>query len=319
MNEKEKPLVSIIVPCFNYGWIIAETLDSIISQSYENWECIVVDDGSEDDTSSVVSIYVKRDIRFKYVYQTNAGLSSARNTGIAASSGRYIQLLDADDLLHHNKIMTQVSYLENNPSMGLVFGDVRFFLHEKPDQYSRSIDMLDREWMKSVPDSGEPLVSSLLEHNIMVVNAPLVRSEVFKKNGRFNEELRSMEDWEYWLRCAIAGIHMVYDPCKESWAFVRVHRASMSQNNIRMLTYQLMVRKSVVDELKHKKYFHASEMNEKFINECYSHLATIEMKQGSISKGVLLFSKLAYRSSNYIDNMKNIMYWMIKRLKSVQS
>ena len=88
--------VSIIVPCFKQAMYLPETLDSVLLQTYSNWECIIVNDGSPDNTDEVVERYVNQDTRFKYVKQQNRGLSTARNIGIERSRGEYILPLDAD-------------------------------------------------------------------------------------------------------------------------------------------------------------------------------------------------------------------------------
>jgi glycosyltransferase involved in cell wall biosynthesis len=107
-------LVSIIVPCYNYGYFLPETLDSILAQSYTKWECIIVDDGSTDNTKDVATTYLITDQRFRYIYQNNRGLSAARNTGIKLSKGSYIQFLDADDLLQEKKLESQICFLEQH-------------------------------------------------------------------------------------------------------------------------------------------------------------------------------------------------------------
>src|SRR5215831_15925290 len=104
------PLVSVIVPAYNYGSLIGETLDSLRNQTYNNWECWVIDDGSTDNTSEVVRVYCKSDPRIKYLPQMNSGPSVARNNGIRHSRGSYLQFLDADDLLEKRKIEHHVRF-----------------------------------------------------------------------------------------------------------------------------------------------------------------------------------------------------------------
>src|SRR5262249_32741505 len=135
------PLVSIIVPAYNYGSLISQTLDSLLNQSYKNWECWVVDDGSTDNTSEVVEGYCNSDPRFKYLSQTNRGPGVARNDGIKRSRGSYIQFLDADDLLEERKIEHHVVFLEENPEVDLVYSGVRYFKTGFPDE--RRYSMLE--------------------------------------------------------------------------------------------------------------------------------------------------------------------------------
>ena len=110
--------VSIVIPTFNRAQIIGETLDSVIAQTYANWECIIVDDGSTDNTAEVIHAYVKSDSRFKFVKRDISkvkGASSCRNTGLACAQGSYIIFLDSDDWLIENCVTQRMSLVESNP------------------------------------------------------------------------------------------------------------------------------------------------------------------------------------------------------------
>jgi glycosyltransferase involved in cell wall biosynthesis len=102
----DQPLVSVIIPTYNRAHLIGETLDSVVIQTYENWECIIVDDGSSDNTDEVVGKYVKGDTRFKYYHRPEEHLqggNGARNYGFKMSQGDYIQWFNSDDLMHPEK------------------------------------------------------------------------------------------------------------------------------------------------------------------------------------------------------------------------
>ena len=116
--QSENPLVSIIIPCFNYGRYLPEAFESIFSQSYPNIEIILIDDGSTDDTRQIVERYNK----VKYFYQANKGLSAARNAGIENSSGDFLVFLDADDWLLPDAITTNLSYLMQDEALAFVSG-----------------------------------------------------------------------------------------------------------------------------------------------------------------------------------------------------
>ena len=88
------PLISVIVPCYNQAQYLDECLQSVLNQTYQNWECIIVNDGSPDNTHEIAESYCRKDARFKYFYKENGGLSSARNAGISISNGEFIQFLD---------------------------------------------------------------------------------------------------------------------------------------------------------------------------------------------------------------------------------
>ena len=95
------PLVSIIIPCYNYSNYLVFTLESLQEQVFKDWECLIIDDGSTDDTKLKAETFLKKDSRYRYIYQEQKGVSAARNKGIAQSRGSYIQFLDADDFLEH--------------------------------------------------------------------------------------------------------------------------------------------------------------------------------------------------------------------------
>jgi len=107
MMINKKPLISIIIPTYNRAHLIGETLDSIIAQTYQNWECIVVDDGSDDDTEEVMKSYIQNDNRIYYYHRPEEHLpggNGARNFGFEKSTGEYIQWFDSDDLMEPNSI-----------------------------------------------------------------------------------------------------------------------------------------------------------------------------------------------------------------------
>jgi glycosyltransferase involved in cell wall biosynthesis len=91
----DQPLISVIIPCYNYGAYIRDAIDSVRAQTYQNWEMLLVDDGSKDNTAAIAQEYVAQDARISYHFQANQGLSAARNTGLGLAKGEYVQLLDA--------------------------------------------------------------------------------------------------------------------------------------------------------------------------------------------------------------------------------
>jgi glycosyltransferase involved in cell wall biosynthesis len=229
------PRVSIIVPVYNYAHFLGEALSSVLAQTMDSWECVVVDDGSTDDTPRVVTEYAGRDPRIRYVHQDNRGLAAARNTGIRHSRGAYLQFLDADDRLRPEKIATQASYLDGHPDVDIVIGPAGFFRTEAPDVELHSMHgALSRPLAPRISEAGD--VRRRLEHyNIMVVIAPLVRRAALDRAGTFNETLRACEDWDLWLRCAIAGCRFEYLDHPRSLALVRTHPESMSRSAERMV------------------------------------------------------------------------------------
>src|SRR6185437_7736239 len=122
-----QPLVSIITPTYNQPLLLVEAIDSVAAQTYPHWEHIVVDDGSTDDTRTIVESAMRRiGDRLRYIYQANAGTAAARNTGIRRSNGELIALLDHDDRWLPQKLSRQVIMFEEDPDLGLAYGGIRF-------------------------------------------------------------------------------------------------------------------------------------------------------------------------------------------------
>ena len=242
------PKVSVIVPSFNYGHVLAETLDSVLNQSLEDWECIVVDDGSTDDTATVTSAYASKDARFFYVYQQNSGLSAARNTGLREAKGEYIQLLDADDLIEIEKLREHAQILDLRKDYSLVYGPMSYFTGPSTRRvFSRGRNNGDKNWMKFWPDTNEQMLMALIQENLFPVSAPLVRKSSLIEVGYFDDSLRSHEDWEFWLRLAFAGKRFFGLDVPGTRTLIREHRRSMSNRVIIMAETRLKVRRHIED------------------------------------------------------------------------
>ena len=229
--SEPRPLVSVIVPTYNYGRFIGQTLDSLRAQTYPEWECVVVDDGSTDDTGEVVARASARDARVRYLRQANQRQAVAKNTGLADARGRYVQFLDADDLLEPRKIERQVEFLEANPGADIVYGGARYFHTERPGERLYGMFGEDAPWMPELSGAGKAILLPLVRMNIMAINAALVRRGVFDDVGPFDPSLPPVEDWEFWLRCALAGKRFEFRDFDGALALVRAHAASTSRQH----------------------------------------------------------------------------------------
>jgi glycosyltransferase involved in cell wall biosynthesis len=243
--------ISVIVPAYNYAQFLPETLSDLQKQTYTNWECIVVDDGSTDDTRNVAKTWVRKDSRFKYIFQKNSGLSAARNTGIEQSQGAFIQLLDADDLLESDKFRLQIKAFSEHPEADIIYGELRYFTTTNKELRWFDLQEKGAPWMAQTfdPDMAK-LTATLLRMNIMAVNCPLVRRSVFEDVGHFNKSLKSLEDWEFWCRCVLFGKRFLYLDHPGSYALVRSHGSSMSRNFQRMAEAGLIVREGLKKQIK---------------------------------------------------------------------
>lgn len=260
----KRGLISVIIPCYNYGRFLAQTLDSLISQTYPHWECIIVDDGSTDNTSQVAEQFVRNDSRFRYVYQENSGVSAAKNTGLKNSTGDYIQFLDSDDLIESKKFEQQISFMQQQGEVDILYSNMLYFPSEDPSRRRYCMWLAekdDRPWMPEVSGEGSKILRELVHGNIMVINSPLLRRTVIEKVGLFDESIRSWEDWDYWLQCAIGNRYFQYDNPPGSLALVRMHPESVSKNTWNMLFNSFLVRKKLSRLLKDPEL---SEINDHY-------------------------------------------------------
>lgn len=303
-------LVSIIIPCYNYGWLLAETLDSVLAQSHTAWECIVIDDGSSDNTREVANRFVAADSRFRYVHQENGGMSAARNHGLRLATGVYTQFLDADDLLTPRKLQSQVARFQANPHLDIVYGDMRYFRHGAPEVLGRDFNMGDSDWMVQLKGSGLPIIEAFTQNNKLAINSALTSSALIKKIGGFDESFRHVEDWDFWLRCALAGATFQYDADPGAWVLVRLHPTSTSNNRQRMIDAERRVREVLFDKLKALNAREAIKINAEAIDKLDADEAVGNIRDGKLVQGIRGFLELAYRTKRPAFYMKNLLYWL---------
>jgi len=238
-------IVSIIVPCYNYGRYVGETLDSLLAQTFLEWECLVVDDGSKDNSREVVQAYAKKDDRIKYIYQENKGLPGARNTGIQAAQGLYIQFLDADDILESEKLKEQVSYFESHPEIDFVYSGLMYFTDGEPDKLRYSPDWINKPWTLQKSGKGKNLLKDLIISSSIMPPMPLIKKSAIDRIGGFADHLKSCEDWEFWLRCANHNLIFHFLDKKNTRSLMRLHPSSMTKNRTIMLESMIEVREHI--------------------------------------------------------------------------
>jgi glycosyltransferase involved in cell wall biosynthesis len=245
MIPESEIVVSVIVPCYNYGHFLPETLSCIANQTCNKWECLIIDDGSTDDTAHVAKRFVEKDARFKYYHQQNGGLSDARNTGIKLSKGSFLQFLDADDLIHKYKLDLQAMYLQNHTAVDIVYADSLFFETQQPNVYFKGKQAKDIKAANKPKISGRglPIIKELLINNIFTVSAPLIRRTVFEDVGYFDLSYTAYEDWQFWFRCATRNKYFEYAPLSGTETYIRMGHASMMTNKKKMVRNGIRLRK----------------------------------------------------------------------------
>ena len=221
-------LVTIIVPVYNGAGFIADTLESLRRQRHQEWECIIVDDGSTDNTAAVVKGSIDGDDRFRYFYQPNAGLSAARNSGLERARGTYIQFLDADDVLLPEKLAEQLALMARKAAT-VSYTDY---------QTGSAADIYQAESFYKPPQlrSADALVELISEWESRLIIPPhcwLFDADIFRKGGlRFDASLPNHEDFDCWVNVLRLRPKMAY--LDKKLVIYRVSEGSMSRNMVKM-------------------------------------------------------------------------------------
>jgi glycosyltransferase involved in cell wall biosynthesis len=214
-----KPLVSVIIPTYNRAEFIAETVESVLNQTYSNIETIIVDDGSTDNTRDVLKKYQDK---IDYIYQDRSERSKARNEGVRHSQGDYIAFLDSDDVWFPTKIEKQVQILDEKPVVGVVYTGVQYIdTHGDPYVGEISWDVLKRK--------RPSLYEDLMTHNVISGSSSsvMIRRHCMDRVGLFDESMNACEDLDLWRRLAQ---HFAFYKIESPLVKLRIHMGSTQQN-----------------------------------------------------------------------------------------
>lgn len=228
------PIVSVIVPCFNQAEYLPEALDSLLAQSLQNWEAIVIDDGSPDNVAEVAEKYAIRDSRIQFIHSENQGVSYARNIAIRKySSGTYILPLDGDDRISSTYLAHSVDYMEKHPDCKLVYGLAEKFGAE------------NEIW--ALPDYS---FQGMLFENLIYCTA-LFRRTDFDRTKGYNTNMREgLEDWDFWL--SFLGPSDKVHRLDELVFSYRIKEESRNTEAIKEARFQSL-RRQIYDN--HKEYY----------------------------------------------------------------
>jgi glycosyltransferase involved in cell wall biosynthesis len=266
----QTPKVSIIVPCYNQAQYLDESLQSIAGQTFVNWECFIVNDGSPDHTEQIAQKWAAKDPRFIYVYKENGGVSSARNLGIKNAKAGLILTLDADDKYEVTFLEKAVAVLINNPEIGIVSSWGIYFDKDKQMQLFKSTAQT---------------VSDFLFHNGVNNGSSCFRKECWEQVGGYDENSENgYEDWEFYLRVCALGwkVHIV----EEVLFFYRLNigsrSAGMNKKHNETQKYIYMKNKDIYcghyEELI-DRFLMASDLEKAAINKFKN---TIDYKLGAV-------------------------------------
>ncbi len=183
-------MVSVIIPCYNQAHFLKESVYSVMVQTFEEWECIIVNDGSTDDTENIAKQLCSVEPRIKYISKKNGGLSAARNSGIKAAVGEYILPLDADDVLLPEFITETINVLKRDKNIRLVYTGTQLFGNE-------------------IGIRNEPFLLQQFMLNNLIPCTALYYKEDWQQVGGYNEKMtEGYEDWDFWMSLLENGVNV---------------------------------------------------------------------------------------------------------------
>ncbi|NOQ13059.1 MAG: glycosyltransferase [Methyloprofundus sp.] len=252
IQENTNALISIIIPAYNAEAFIEKALKSVLQQSYPQFEVLVVNDGSTDNTATIINRY--EDSRIKLITQVNGGLSNARNTGIQAAQGDYLAFLDADDYWIAEKLEKQITLLKQNPDIGFCSSQSRI---ETPE------GVFLNNW--PCPEISTSTLQSIFVHNAAITGSGsgvMVTKELQKQAGFFDESLKSLEDIDMWMRYAAFS---EYCCLAETLTVITKRPDSMSRHLVTM-------RESAIKVLRKNRVLLDKSSQKGFWHSCYASM-----------------------------------------------
>ena len=224
------PTVSVIIPCYNQGRYLAQAVESVIAQTMPDWECIIVNDGSTDNTGEVALSLAERDSRIRYIEQENGGTSAAKNAGLNAVRGRYVQFLDADDWIMPTKFELQVKAVEGTEELAVSYCDYEFAVEDSATEPPLHL-------LNPMIDARDPLVDIATRWGRDLGFAPnclLLDARFFTEQGIcFEPSICFHEDYDCWLSVFALRPRLAKVP--EKLAVYRLHGGTATEKREQML------------------------------------------------------------------------------------
>lgn len=273
----KQPLVSIIIPTYNRAHLIGETLDSVMAQTYIHWECLVVDDGSTDETEKVIKTYIAKDARFQFYRRPEerlAGGNAARNYGLERSKGSIIQWFDSDDIMFPDYLLERLKLMLEAPKANVVFCAYTYF-NENGIQQKISNQVFNQ-------DIIELLIHKKISFSPL---SYLIRKEIINE-VRYDESLKRAQDLDFFFRLFTTNKFLNIKHCPKILFKVRKHSNTISGNNDKSgakLNARFIVNKRLLN------YFYALK-NEKAIL-IYKQQCLLDLKRLLENKNYMLVIK----------------------------
>lgn len=298
------PTVSVIIPTYNRAQYVCEAIDSVLTQTYKDFEIIVVDDGSTDNTPTLVPSYGPP---VKYIRQDNQGVSTARNRGIYHASGKYVAFLDSDDMFYPDKLSVQVSVMEAHPRESFSFTDYSQGPNLPPKRIGRA-----KRHRIDPDDIFYSLCRRIIVHTVTV----MAKREELLSVGLFDPTLRAAEDFDLWLRLSRRHAGRFIE---NVLTFHREH----SQRTMRTLMFHRNYCNTYTLQLRRWNQYNASLAERKALHRSYIdtllQLGWCERRHGNVRNAggaFLRAAKLDPAGARWKHGMRGLVYyccpWVIK-------
>lgn len=305
-ENNSKPLVSVVITCYNYGEYVKHSIESVLNQTYSNLEIIIINDGSTDSSDEVISKYlINKNI--KYIKQENKGQAVAKNEGIKNSIGEYIAFLDADDIWVSDKLEKQINIIISRPNIGLVYSSMQII-----DNDNNIVETnINNIYLKN--KSGK-VTNDLLYDNFVPFSSALITRKCIESAGCFNENIKMGIDWDLWLRISL---DFEFDYVDERLILYRSgHPCQMSKNISQRLNSAENIFNNFIYKYGHlldKKHIRGARLYMNYNRGSY-YLSTNYLKSFTYFAKAMWCDKYNYKG--YIKTVKILIVHAINKIRS---
>ncbi|MGQ9569633.1 MAG: glycosyltransferase [Thermodesulfovibrionales bacterium] len=281
-SKTQEKLISICIPTYNRAGLIRDAIDSVLAQEYIDYEILVVDDGSTDETANIISRY--RDNRIRYIRKEHSGAPATRNRCIAEARGEYIVWLDSDDVLLPGTLQTYAKAIEENPDVDVLYGD----LIVTDAHLNNKRTLTYRDWYGRSKD----LISSLINENPVPNPGVMVKKDCYKRFGNYDESFTRAHDYEFWSRIAGKAIFKHVGKVVAKW---RMHDSNWAGGRVKVdFSYEARVIKKILERYSMQEIYPDidwTDSKNKAEAIALSRISKQLMKWGDLSSSILYLQK----------------------------
>ena len=263
LSNIKNPRVSVLMPAYNAEKYIGESIDSILGQTFDDFELIIVNDGSTDNTAEIVRKYARQDTRIKFIdNKKNAGVAKTRNQLLDAACGEYIAFQDSDDISRPYRLATQVKFLDSHPDISVLGAAMETFPEYETVSYIENPKLLDF------------YIANAVSNAVVMFR----KSDIDKYGFRYNEKYQTCEDYDFWVRVVrVLKIHNLRDVLIN----YRVLPQSLSHNNPKLDYFNKIIRDGIINNLTDNKIMQLL-ISQKYNTKLFGFIPLLRIKRRRI-------------------------------------